>query len=557
VDARDIIGAVASSSDLAWEDLRGRLIPSAPQDRWDDGELPRAILHLEDHAVLAGCELLLGLACVQRRCLDDATASRTVALREVLVGLLPEALDHPCCAALRVLAGLEPGTAGRGRDARQRIAGDRLGPPRHPATPRTVCRRAKAECWPWLLDRLIELETTQRRALAVGADNLRSAATAQRSAAGGDLGLALWAAIPEQADVAVIWLPVVVHGRLALMPVQIPRRAMLKAGGAALLAPFCGLLDAGEHERVAAVLGGHSRPDMHAVEHFEALLAHFRKLDDLMGPRHVHAAVHSTLGVLDGLSDSADPQVRQALQSVCAQYAQLDAWMWLDRGENALANHCHDRALARATESGNQPFASYLLACKAKQALEEGDPDTGLVLAREAQRGKWGLTPAVEEHAAELEARAWAMSGDAGNCERKLDDAARLLAKSAELDRTDEPPWIYYFGEERLPAHRGFCYARLGQADAAIAAFGEAIANLPSEYVRDRAWYLFWSAEAYAHDNDPRQAATVARDAVKSLVEAGSDSVLNEARRLHARLARATGVQEVRELGDLLQTMST
>jgi len=47
-----------------------------------------------------------------------------------------------------------------------------------------------------------------------------------------------------------------------------------------------------------------------------------------------------------------------------------------------------------------------------------------------------------------------------------------------------------------------------------------------------------------------------ARDAVKSLIEAGSDGVLNEARRLHAGLHRAKGVQEVRELGDLLQTTS-
>jgi hypothetical protein len=192
LDARDIIGPVAWSSDFAaaptWGVLRSRLIPSTPQDRWDHGELPRAVLHLDDHAVLAGCDLLLRLACVQGRCLDQATSSQAVALREVFLELLPDALDHPCCAALRVLAGLEPGTAGRGREARQRLAGDRLGPPRHPATPRTVRRRAKAECWPWLLDRLIELETKERRTLGASASDLRSTTTAQRSAAGGDLG---------------------------------------------------------------------------------------------------------------------------------------------------------------------------------------------------------------------------------------------------------------------------------------------------------------------------------------------------------------------------------
>ncbi len=183
----DIIEAVAPSPDPtaapSWEELRSRLIPTTSQERWDDGELPRAILHLHDHAVLGDCELLLRLVCVQRRCQDEATASRTVALREVLIELLPDTLDHPGCEVLRVLAGLEPGTAGRSRDARQRIAGDRLGTPQFPSAPRTVRRRAKAECWPWLLDRLIELETRERRACDASAATQRSAATAQRSAA--------------------------------------------------------------------------------------------------------------------------------------------------------------------------------------------------------------------------------------------------------------------------------------------------------------------------------------------------------------------------------------
>jgi hypothetical protein len=165
------------------EELRSRLIPNAPQDRWDDGELPRAILHLDDHATLQGCTLLLGLVCVQQRCLEGATASRAVALREMLLELLPKQLDHPSCSVLRVLAGLEPGSAGRRREERQRLAGDWLGPPRHPATPRTVRRRVKAECWSWLLDRLIELETRERRACDASAATLHSVATPQLSAA--------------------------------------------------------------------------------------------------------------------------------------------------------------------------------------------------------------------------------------------------------------------------------------------------------------------------------------------------------------------------------------
>ena len=330
---------------------------------------------------------------------------------------------------------------------------------------------------------------------------------------------------------------------------------MLKAGGAALLAPFAGLLDATDHERVAAVVSGHSRADMASVEHFQALLSHFRKLDDLMGPRSVHGAVQSTIGVLDGLRDAAEPRIRPALLSVCAQYEQLDAWMWLDRGQAASAERRYDRALARATESGNQPFAGYLLAFKANQTLKNENPRTTIALASQVRSGKWGLTPKVEAYAAQLEARAWAISGDGDRCERNLDDVARLLATVSQR-KEDEPPWIYFYGPERLPVHRGFCYAQLGRTEAAISVFDEAIANLPREYARDRASYLFWSAKAYADNDDPKQAAIVARDAVQTLVDAGSDSILDEAHKLHAHLADAQSLPEVREFGELLQTAS-
>ena len=558
LDIADIIGAVVSSPDPAAaptiEKLRSRLIPTTAQKRWDDGELPRAVLHLDNHGVLEGCALLLGLVCVQRRCLKDTPAARAVALREILCELLSDTPDHRYCAVLRALAGLQPANAGPGRDERQRLAGDWLGPPGYPAAPRTVRRRVKAECWPWLLDRLIELETTERRACDARTATPRPTAAPQLPAGGADLGMGLWANVSADADVVMFWLPVSMHGRLVLMPVGIPRRTILKAGGAALLAPIAGLFDHSDQERVASVVSGHSRPDMDSVEHFEALLAHFRKLDDLHGPRNLHGAVQSTLSVIDGLHDGAEPRIRQALLSVSAQYNQLDAWMSFDRGQTALAQRRCDQALARATESGNQPFAGYLLACKSEQALNQGKPATAVALAQEAQSHKWALTPAVAAFAAKFEARAWATSGKADDCERKLDDAARLLAKSTEARSTDEPPWIYFFGEEHLAAHRGTCYARLGRTDAAIAAFNEAIADLPSEYVRDRAWHRFRSAEAYACGDDPAQAATVGREAVQVLIDSGSSRILTEARKLNSRLAHAQSLPEVREFGELLQT---
>ncbi|MGH2771255.1 MAG: hypothetical protein ACRDJF_12160, partial [Actinomycetota bacterium] len=156
------MGTRKASDYPSLEELRALLIPAGEEDRWDRGELPHAVFNLENQTALSGCERLLSLAVVARRSFDQTEESRAVALREVLLELLPKELDHPFCSVLRALAGLEPGTAGRRREERQRIAGIALGSERHPATSRAVRRRVKEDCWAWLFDRLIDAEVKER-----------------------------------------------------------------------------------------------------------------------------------------------------------------------------------------------------------------------------------------------------------------------------------------------------------------------------------------------------------------------------------------------------------
>ena len=163
------MGAIWDGRDApALQELRARLVPTHEESSWDGGELAQAVLNLEDHARLSRCDILLRLACVARRSLDETKASRAVALREILVELLGKEVDHTSCGVLRVLAGLEPGTGGRGREERQRIAGLQLGSGRQPASSRTVRRYARERCWAWLLDRLVEFEVRERKTAESG-----------------------------------------------------------------------------------------------------------------------------------------------------------------------------------------------------------------------------------------------------------------------------------------------------------------------------------------------------------------------------------------------------
>lgn len=60
--------------------------------------------------------------------------------------------------------------------------------------------------------------------------------------------------------------------------------------------------------------------------------------------------------------------------------------------------------------------------------------------------------------------------------------------------------------------------------------------------------------EAYAYGNDPATAAIVGREAAQLAIDHGPDRILDEARKLHARLAHAQSLPEVRGFGELLQT---
>src|SRR2546421_5836925 len=114
-DNRKPMGSEETSDCLSLAGLRALAIPEDDQGQWDHGELPHAVLNLENQRALSECNVFLGLTMVERRSLDETKESRAIALREVLLELLAKELDHPYCSALRALAGLEPGTAGRNR----------------------------------------------------------------------------------------------------------------------------------------------------------------------------------------------------------------------------------------------------------------------------------------------------------------------------------------------------------------------------------------------------------------------------------------------------------
>lgn len=494
LDKADILRGVAPSPDIAaaptWEQLRSGLVPQSPHDRWDEGELPRAILHLDDHAVLEGCELLLRLGCVQRRTLASARPSRAVALREVLLELLPQTLDHPYCAVLRVLAGLEPGSAGRGRDERQRLAGDWLGPPRHPATPRTVRRRVKADCWPWLLDRLIELETKHRRALAA------------RTASVGSV-------------------------RQTLTGFGNPTHP--KHGAAVLLGsarPTCG---PSTPSRAADV-------DPEMVDGLLDLRAALVQTDRLLGPARLLATVCEHISLIEDHLAVAAASVRIELMTVAALYAEFAGWLFDDAGQLAAGSAWSDRALGWAHAAGCADLVSYVLMRKAQQAMLVEQAGTVISLTQAAERVGPRVSDRVLASVAQQKAHGHALAGDERAATAALARAYELVTDAPAPD--DRVRLAAHCDVGYLHAQHGSCMLRLDRPRAAVDAFDEALRCWPRDYRRERGLYLARKSRALVSAGEPCEAAATGNEALDIARSTGSARTLDELRDLDAALAR-------------------
>ncbi|MEA2587101.1 MAG: hypothetical protein QOH66_28 [Actinomycetota bacterium] len=339
--------------------LRTVLIPGVDEDQWDTGELPRAVCHLESQSKLRECQVLLQLACVARRSLDETEESRAVALREVLLKLLPRDLDDPCCKVLRVLAGLEAGTAGRGREQRQQIAGSRIGSEHQPATSRTVRRFAKQRCWPWLLDRLIEREVQERKAAIADGANLPQASPATY----GRL-------VPDPADVAwtlaaaqMLWMPeegwagdlLLYHVTAALpQPAEewgrseddVKRRTFLLGVPAAFLSSRVRRWQPLWSRLEAATL------DVGALDELAGAVARDARLHDRLGSRTVEGLVteHVRLAT-ELLRESPPPALRPRLAAIASDAAREAGLVFHDQRQFLASQSYHRLATELAREA--------------------------------------------------------------------------------------------------------------------------------------------------------------------------------------------------------------
>lgn len=305
-------------------------------------------------------------------------------------------------------------------------------------------------------------------------------------------------------------------------------------------------------QRFAKLLEEPRRTDGRAVEMLRATLAEQRNAEDVVGARRMLRPVLANAELVRELARDSREDVRGELVELMSHYAQFLGWLHVDIGDPSSAVYWYDRAMESAQEMGDANMVVSVLSLKSHQAWGVKEPTRGLALAQAGRSDRLASAPGVRALIAQQEARCHAMLGDAGECDRKLDEAVVLSAEAYQ--RPDiEPPWTYFQTPERLSMQRATAYIELGRPTAAIELMERGLAALPEHYRRDRGWNLGRLALAYAMAGETEPACVNGVEALNLAAETGSVHPVRELRRMRRLLDNSERHPAVRAFDDALQ----
>lgn len=267
--------------------------------------------------------------------------------------------------------------------------------------------------------------------------------------------------------------------------------------------------DADLYDRITRAVDDPPRIDPPVVEWLERTLDEHRRVNDSVGAVPLLGLIRQQLSVVAGFTRSADGQLADRLVSLAAQYAQFVAWMCIETREHGAGLAWYDRARDWAEQAGDANMAATTLSMKAHLAWSVHDPRRCVQMAQAARWYDHRITPGVQGMAAQMEARGHALAGDAGPARRLLGQAQELITLAAGRPE-DEPPWMYFYGEDWFTLQRGMAELHLGNWRDAAGLLQAGLGALPASYRRDRAWYGACLATAHAGAGDAEQAEAVA-----------------------------------------------
>ncbi|MFJ6659609.1 helix-turn-helix domain-containing protein [Streptomyces sp. NPDC091377] len=303
--------------------------------------------------------------------------------------------------------------------------------------------------------------------------------------------------------------------------------------------------------RVTSVVTGGQRVDTPTLDWLDRLLAEHRRAEDEIGSRPLIGVMRQQLRTVVDLYSAARGPLTDRVVRLASEHAQFLAWMAQDQGQTAAALAWYDRSHEWALEAGSPDMAATTLSMKAHLAWSGGHGDRAVRLAEAARWSAPGTSRGVQGMAAQMAARGHALDGDGAAAQRLLDEAQALISGAAERPE-DEPPWMYFYGENWFTLQRGMASMHLRHWPAAVAQLTTGLGALPDEYRRDRAWFSTCLAHALAGTGEATEALSVALACLPDAAAVGRPHSWDELHTTAALLLRR-GTPEGRQLVDALR----
>ncbi len=396
----------------------------------------------------------------------------------------------------------------------------------------------------------------------------------------------------SEAPVRGAMVPVVVDGRLVLVPVDVgavstsgvgavtvePTEAsdsgevdrVLRrdfSGSAAAFVLGLGV-DALDTDRLATLLGlrpaGSRRLGATDITAIEQVTAAFRGSDFAHGGGLCRdAAVAQLRSVLPLLDAQASPEVRNRLQVAIADLAKLSGWLSYDIEQHDVARRLWLLALdlARDADDPRAPDITIdVLARMAQQAVHLRRPDEAQRLVRLGYPDEVGrLHPAsasAMSYLANSQAWACAAQGDAAGCERAL---GQIMDYCAATDPASASPWAAHRGAAQFAAWQGHAYFILAQSDhdartagRAVSLLRHAVQRFGPDQAHSRGLHLAGLSGAHALAGDADTAVTIGHQAVDAISALASPRAHERLRTLNTVLAPLHATPGVAELRNRL-----
>jgi len=293
-----------------------------------------------------------------------------------------------------------------------------------------------------------------------------------------------------------------------------------------------------DEERLILAARRPQRPGRETISPLaEELAAQYRQAHRA-GSAALLKTVTAQLSLAGRLAREARAPLRGEALAIAGQYALFAGWLNISAGRPADAGAWLDRALGWAAETADADMTATSLSLKAHSAWLAGKIGPMIGLSRAAQRSP-AVSAATRALAAQIEARASALAGNADDASRKLDEAAALTQRAADHPRNDDdPPWAISSHPAHLALQRGLACLYLGRNAPAVESLTAGLAQMSPEVARSEwiAWYHVRLAAAHARAGDPEQACTAAAQAALTARDTQSPRLRAQLDRLLAQL---------------------